>query len=253
MYEVISFLWNFLVGSATYSSPRMSAEWSNHLCLPAINLYLNNPKVNNILWLTSYTQTDVSAPFSRCSWGRNTWQSPNKACVGEYSWWWPWSGIPMILGLKHWKESREMHCTNNMYWFFFSFQLFKETLEVSLFSHSPNPFTDFQLQEHVRSGRPCTVLNNIHDMMIPLKLFAVVIASKVVSKMTYISSVNGWWPPKCKSSVWNLIQPRSLSIGQFLVLHGFFKATGLLPKQTLPCGEVSSFEEGVFKNTLHTT
>lgn len=69
----------------------------------------------------------------------------------------------------------------------------------------------------------------------------------------YIGSVYSWRPPQCKPSVWNLIQPRSLCICQFLVLHRFFKATGLFPEQTLPRGKVSPFEQGVFKNALHTT
>lgn len=70
---------------------------------------------------------------------------------------------------------------------------------------------------------------------------------------SYICSVYSWRPPQCKPSVWNLIQPRSLCICQFLVLHRFFKATGLFPEQTLPSGKVSPFEQGVFKNALHTT
>ena len=71
--------------------------------------------------------------------------------------------------------------------------------------------------------------------------------------MSYISSVYGWWPPKCESSVWDLIQSRTLCIGQFLVLHGFLKSTGLLPEKTLPRGKVSSLEERVFQDALHTT
>ena len=76
---------------------------------------------------------------------------------------------------------------------------------------------------------------------------------KEIENKPYIGSVYSWRPPQCKPSVWNLIQPRSLCICQFLVLHRFFKATGLFPEQTLPRGKVSPFEQGVFKNALHTT
>lgn len=74
-----------------------------------------------------------------------------------------------------------------------------------------------------------------------------------LKQVAYISPVNCRWPPKSESSVGDLIQTRSLRIGQFLVLHGLFKSTGLLPEQTFPCGEVCSFKECVFQDALHTS
>ena len=70
---------------------------------------------------------------------------------------------------------------------------------------------------------------------------------------SYISPVNCRRPPKSESSVGDLIQTRSLCIGEFLVLHRFFKSTGLLPEQTLPCREVRPFKERMFQNALHTS
>jgi hypothetical protein len=61
-------------------------------------------------------------------------------------------------------------------------------------------------------------------------------------ELTYISSVDSGWPPQCEPSIWDLIQTRSLSIRQLLILHRFLKATGFLPEQTLPCREIRSFE-----------
>ena len=63
--------------------------------------------------------------------------------------------------------------------------------------------------------------------------------------LTYICSVNGWRPPQCEASVWNLVETRALSICQFLVFHGLLKAAGLLPEQTLPGGKVGALEQGV--------
>ena len=37
-------------------------------------------------------------------------------------------------------------------------------------------------------------------------------------------------PPECKSSVWNLIEARTLRVSELLVLHRFFKTASLLPK-----------------------
>ena len=60
-------------------------------------------------------------------------------------------------------------------------------------------------------------------------------------------------PPKRETSVWNLIETRSLGMGQLLVLHGLLEARCFLPEESLPGGEVSSLEEGVFQNTFDTT
>ena len=41
-------------------------------------------------------------------------------------------------------------------------------------------------------------------------------------------------------------------MGQFLVLHAFFEATSLLPKEAFPRREVSAFEQSVLENTFNT-
>ena len=68
---------------------------------------------------------------------------------------------------------------------------------------------------------------------------------------TNIGSVDSGRPPEGEPTVGDLVQPRSLSIGQFLVLHGLLKAAGLLPEQTFPGWEVRAFEQRVLKNSLH--
>ena len=68
---------------------------------------------------------------------------------------------------------------------------------------------------------------------------------------TNIGSVDSGRPPECEPTVGDLVQPRSLSIGQLLVLHGLLKPAGLLPEQTFPGGEVGAFEQRVLKDALH--
>jgi hypothetical protein len=60
-----------------------------------------------------------------------------------------------------------------------------------------------------------------------------------------ISSVDSWRPPKCKSSVRNLIQTRSLGMSQLLKLHRLLEARCFLPEKALPSWEVGSFEESM--------
>lgn len=57
---------------------------------------------------------------------------------------------------------------------------------------------------------------------------------------TYIGSVNGRRPPESESSVWNLVQTRSLGICQLLPFHGLLKATGLLPRKGRPSTALDS-------------
>ena len=64
-----------------------------------------------------------------------------------------------------------------------------------------------------------------------------------------ICSVDGWRPPECESSVGNLVQTRSLGIGQFFVFHGFFKSRSFFPKQTFPRWEIGAFEKSMLQDT----
>jgi hypothetical protein len=57
-----------------------------------------------------------------------------------------------------------------------------------------------------------------------------------------ISSIDSRWPPESEPSIRYLVKTWPLSMSQLLILHAFFKATGLLPKETFPSGEVSAFE-----------
>lgn len=45
----------------------------------------------------------------------------------------------------------------------------------------------------------------------------------------YIGSVDSRRPPQSKSSVGDLVQTRSLGIGQLFPFHGLLKTTGLFP------------------------
>ena len=63
---------------------------------------------------------------------------------------------------------------------------------------------------------------------------------------TYISSVDGWWPPQREPTVRNLIKTTALSVCQLLIFHGLLKAGRLLPEKTFPSGKVRALEEGVF-------
>jgi hypothetical protein len=57
-----------------------------------------------------------------------------------------------------------------------------------------------------------------------------------------IGSVDCGTPPKSEPTVWNLVETRPLSIGEFLVLHRLFKTGRLLPEETFPSGEVRALE-----------
>ena len=68
-----------------------------------------------------------------------------------------------------------------------------------------------------------------------------------------IGSIDCRRPPKSKSSIWDLIQTRSLCICQLLVLHGFLETRCLLPKQSFPSREICPLKESVFKNSLYSS
>ena len=76
---------------------------------------------------------------------------------------------------------------------------------------------------------------------------------KVLVFTTHVSSVDGWGPPQCETTIWDLVQTGTLRIGKLLVLHRLLKSTGFLPEETLPGGEVGPLEKGVLKNTFNTT
>ena len=69
----------------------------------------------------------------------------------------------------------------------------------------------------------------------------------------HIRPVNRWGPPKREPSIRNLVQPRSLSVGQLLILHALLKPGCFLPEQPLPSGEIGPFEQSMLQNTLNTT
>ena len=69
----------------------------------------------------------------------------------------------------------------------------------------------------------------------------------------HIGPVDGGRPPQCKSSVWYLIETRSLCMGELLVLHRLFEPGSLLPEEALPCGEICALEECVFQYALHSS
>lgn len=68
-----------------------------------------------------------------------------------------------------------------------------------------------------------------------------------------VGTINRGTPPERKSTIRNLIQTGALGVCQLLVPHRFFESGCLLPEQTLPSREVSSFEQGMFENALNTT
>jgi len=68
-----------------------------------------------------------------------------------------------------------------------------------------------------------------------------------------VGSVDRGRPPESESSIGNLVQSGSLSIGQLLVLHRLLKARCLLPKESFPSWEESSLEECVLKDALNSS
>lgn len=68
-----------------------------------------------------------------------------------------------------------------------------------------------------------------------------------------ICAVDSRTPPKSKPTVRDLVQTRALSIGELLVSHGFLETRGLLPEETLPCGEVCALEQSMLEYPLDAT
>lgn len=60
-------------------------------------------------------------------------------------------------------------------------------------------------------------------------------------------------PPKRESTIWNLVQTRSLSMSQFFELHGLLEPGSFLPKETLPSREIGPFEESVFEDSFNSS
>mmetsp|Transcript_1930 Transcript_1930/g.3398 ORF Transcript_1930/g.3398 Transcript_1930/m.3398 type:complete len:226 (+) Transcript_1930:445-1122(+) len=68
-----------------------------------------------------------------------------------------------------------------------------------------------------------------------------------------IGTVDGGTPPEGETTVGDLIETRALGVGELLETHRLFKATGLLPEKTLPCGKVGALEESVFEDAFDST
>jgi hypothetical protein len=68
-----------------------------------------------------------------------------------------------------------------------------------------------------------------------------------------MDAIDRWTPPQDESTVGNLVQTRTVSIGQLIPTHRFFESRGLLSEQTFPSAEMRAFEQRVFENTFHTT
>mmetsp|Transcript_42650 Transcript_42650/g.166468 ORF Transcript_42650/g.166468 Transcript_42650/m.166468 type:complete len:261 (+) Transcript_42650:2330-3112(+) len=66
-----------------------------------------------------------------------------------------------------------------------------------------------------------------------------------------VSPVNGRTPPKSETPVGDLVEARSLGVGQFLIFHAFFESGRLLPEQSLPSGEVGTLKQGVLEYALY--
>lgn len=67
----------------------------------------------------------------------------------------------------------------------------------------------------------------------------------------HVRPVDRGRPPQSKAPIGNLVQPRPLRIRQLLILHRLLETGCLLPKETLPSGEVCSLEECVLQDTFH--
>ena len=67
-----------------------------------------------------------------------------------------------------------------------------------------------------------------------------------------IGTIDCRTPPERETTIGDLVETRPLSVGEFLISHRFLETGCLLPEQTLPSGEVRSFEERVLQNTLDT-
>ncbi len=64
-----------------------------------------------------------------------------------------------------------------------------------------------------------------------------------------VGPVDGRAPPQGEPPVGNLVQTRSLGVGQLFVLHRLFEAGGLFPKQAFPGGKVSALEQSMLQDT----
>jgi len=67
-----------------------------------------------------------------------------------------------------------------------------------------------------------------------------------------IHSIDHRAPPQRETAVRNLVETRTLRIGEFLVSHRLFETGHLLPEEILPRREVCSLER-MLQDTFHTT
>ena len=68
-----------------------------------------------------------------------------------------------------------------------------------------------------------------------------------------VCSIDRRAPPQRETTVRNLVETRTLRVGELLVSHRLFETRRLLPEETLPRREVRSLEQRVFQDTFHTT
>ena len=68
----------------------------------------------------------------------------------------------------------------------------------------------------------------------------------------HVGAVDRGRPPEREAPVGDLVETRSLSVRQLLILHGLLEAGGFLPEEALPRGEIGALEECVFEDALDT-
>ena len=87
------------------------------------------------------------------------------------------------------------------------------------------------------SMRRQTVGRNSNEEIITSKTTQILLDNGFVDRRAApntfsVGTVYRGTPPKCESTIGNLVETRSLGIGQFLVSHGLLESGGLLPKET---------------------
>jgi len=68
-----------------------------------------------------------------------------------------------------------------------------------------------------------------------------------------VRSIDRRAPPQRETTVRNLVETRTLRVGELLVSHRLFETGRLLPEKTLPRREIRSLEQRVLQDTFHTT
>ena len=68
-----------------------------------------------------------------------------------------------------------------------------------------------------------------------------------------VGSVDGWRPPESETSVGDLVQTGTLSVGELLEFHALFKTRSFFPEQAFPGRERCGLEQRVLQDGLNTT